>query len=73
MVDGQIGDQFCISNTPGGTDTVFTGSSGSTLGVDTFLGGPGSKSDTLVIEGSARGARGLLGQQRQSWTGAPQP
>ena len=55
MVDGQIGDQFRISNTPGGTDTVFTGSSGSTLGVDTFLGGPGSKSDTLVIEGSAKG------------------
>lgn len=55
MVDGQIGDQFRISNTPGGTDTVFTGSNGSTLGVDTFLGGPGSKSDTLVIEGSAKG------------------
>lgn len=55
MVDGQTGDQFRISNTPGGTDTVFRGSGRSTLGVDTFLGGPGSKSDTLVIEGSTQG------------------
>jgi len=55
MVDGRIGDRFTISNTPGGTDTFFEGSGQSTLAVDTFLGGPGSKSDTLVIQGSASG------------------
>ena len=68
MVDGRIGDRFTISNTPGGTDTFFEGSGQSTLAVDTFLGGPGSKSDTLLIEGSASGRNR---QQRQSRAGPP--
>ena len=59
MVDGRICDRFTISNTPGGTDTFFEGSGQSTLAVDTFLGGPGSKSDTLLIEGSASGRNRL--------------
>ncbi len=55
MVDGKAGDSFTMSNTPGGTDLNFRGSGRSTLGVDTFLGGPGSKSDTLTVEGTTTG------------------
>ena len=59
MQDKHEGDSFRISNTPGGTDLVFTGSSKSTLAVDAFLGGPGSTSDIFVIEGDARGSTRL--------------
>lgn len=55
MVDGTTGDSFTMSNTPGGTDLRFSGSGKSTLGVDAFLGGPGSKSDTLTVEGTTTG------------------
>ncbi|WP_159079824.1 autotransporter outer membrane beta-barrel domain-containing protein [Methyloceanibacter sp. wino2] len=55
MVDGKTGDSFTMSNTPGGTDLKFSGSGKSTLGVDAFLGGPGSKSDTLTVEGTTTG------------------
>lgn len=55
MVDDKTGDSFTLSNTPGGTDLKFNGSGKSTLGVDTFLGGPGSKSDTLTVEGTTTG------------------
>lgn len=55
MVDGKIGDSFTMSNTPRGTDLNFKGSGRSTLAVDTFLGGPGSKSDTLTVEGTTTG------------------
>ena len=55
MVDGRDNDVFRISNTPGGTDLTFVGSGDSTLAVDAFLGGPGSTSDTLVIEGNVSG------------------
>ncbi|MEZ5828714.1 MAG: autotransporter outer membrane beta-barrel domain-containing protein [Hyphomicrobiales bacterium] len=55
MVDEQAGDTFQISNTVGGTDLNFDGGSNSELAVDTFLGGPGSKSDHFVIEGNTTG------------------
>ena len=55
MVDSKAGDEFRLSNTPGGTDLRFVGSGNSTLAIDTFLGGPGSKSDVLIVEGSASG------------------
>ncbi|MEM8575422.1 MAG: hypothetical protein AAGF48_12400, partial [Pseudomonadota bacterium] len=55
MQDGRQGDSFTISNTPGGEDLEFVGQSGSTLAVDTFLGGPGSTSDTFTIEGDVSG------------------
>jgi len=55
MVDSKAGDEFRLSNTPGGTDLSFVGSGNSTLAIDTFLGGPGSKSDVLIVEGSASG------------------
>ncbi|BAQ16341.1 autotransporter outer membrane beta-barrel domain-containing protein [Methyloceanibacter caenitepidi] len=60
LVDGKIGDSFTMSNTPGGTDLRFRGSGKSTLGVDAFLGGPGSKSDTLTVEGTTTGRTRLL-------------
>jgi len=55
LQDGGTGDVFTISNTPGGTDLNFNGSGGSTLAVDAFLGGPGSRSDIFTIEGDVSG------------------
>ncbi len=55
LVDNKPGDSFTISNTPGGTDLDFVASGGSTLAVDAFLGGPGSRADTLTIEGDVSG------------------
>ncbi|MFD0986635.1 autotransporter domain-containing protein [Methyloligella solikamskensis] len=60
LADGQAGDSFTISNTPGGMDTSFVGSGNSTLAVDAVLAGPGnSSSDSLTIEGSATGVTTL--------------
>ena len=56
MVDGATGDVFTISNTPGGTDLDFVASGNSTLSVDAFLGGPGAKADTFIVEGNVSGA-----------------
>ena len=53
--DGAAGDSFEISNTVGGRDLAFIGSGNSTLVVDAFLGGPGSKSDTFTINGDVSG------------------
>jgi autotransporter family porin len=56
MVDGKPQDVLRLSNTPGGTDLVFSGSGGnSSLAIDTHLGGPGSTSDVLVVEGRTIG------------------
>ena len=55
MQDKQAGDSFEISNTVGGRDLKFIGSGNSTLAVDSFLGGPGSISDTLTINGDVSG------------------
>jgi autotransporter family porin len=55
MEDGHAGDSFEISNTVGGRDLKFIGSGNSTLGVDAFLGGPGSISDIFTINGDVSG------------------
>jgi len=55
-VDGGTGDVFTISNTPGGKNLNFSGSGGSTLAVDAFLGGPGSTADNFVVEGNVSGS-----------------
>lgn len=55
MIDGQVGDTFTISNTVGGTDLDYVASPGAALGVDAFLGGPGSTADNFVIQGNASG------------------
>jgi autotransporter family porin len=55
MQDKQAGDSFEISNTVGGRDLAFIGSGKSALGVDGFLGGPGSISDTFTINGDVSG------------------
>jgi outer membrane autotransporter protein len=56
MVDGKPRDVLRLSNTPGGTNLTFIGSGGtSALAIDTFLGGPGSTSDLLVVEGNTGG------------------
>jgi Autotransporter beta-domain/Autochaperone Domain Type 1 len=55
LVDNKPGDSFTISNTPGGTDLKFAAGPGSTLAVDAFLGGPGSRSDTFTVEGDVSG------------------
>ncbi|MGK2922038.1 MAG: autotransporter outer membrane beta-barrel domain-containing protein [Methyloceanibacter sp.] len=57
MVDGKPRDVLRLSNTPGGTNLSFFGAGGgkSRLAIDTFLGGPGSTSDVLVVEGNTGG------------------
>jgi hypothetical protein len=55
MQDRQAGDSFEISNTVGGRDLAFVASGKSTLGVDAFLGKPGSVSDTFTINGDVSG------------------
>ncbi|MDJ0513255.1 MAG: hypothetical protein QNJ62_07400, partial [Methyloceanibacter sp.] len=54
MIDGQAGDRFTISNTPGGTDLNFVG--GGQLGLDVFLDGATSPADKFFIEGNVSGA-----------------
>ncbi len=54
-VDGGTGDVFTLSNTPGGKDLSFVASGSSTLAVDAFLGGPGSKADNFIVEGNVSG------------------
>jgi hypothetical protein len=55
MQDGKEGDSFEISNTVGVRDLKYVASGKSTLGVDAFLGGPGSISDTFTINGDVSG------------------
>ena len=52
-IDGGTGDRFTLSNTPGGKDLKFQG--GGWLGVDAFLGGPGSKADNFIVQGNVSG------------------
>ncbi len=54
-VNDSVGDVFRISNTVGGTNLSFVASNGSTLGVDAFLGGPGSTADNFIIDGNVSG------------------
>jgi hypothetical protein len=54
-VNDSVGDVFRISNTVGGTNLSFVASNGSTLGVDAFLGGPGSTADNFIVDGSVSG------------------
>ena len=63
---GAAGDTFRISNAappPGSkffdSGLAFNASGNSTLGVDAFLGGPGSTSDTLIIDGDVTGRTAL--------------
>ena len=55
LEDNQAGDSFEISNTVGGRDLKFVASGNSTLAVDSFLGGPGSASDSFTINGDVSG------------------
>jgi autotransporter family porin len=55
MVNGRTNDVFEISNTVGDTDLDYRAESGSTLAVDAFLGGPGSKADNFIINGDVSG------------------
>jgi hypothetical protein len=50
-VNGSVGDIFTMS----GPGFHFDADSGSTLGVDAFLGKPGSTADNLVINGNVSG------------------
>jgi autotransporter family porin len=54
-LDNSSNDVFRISNTPGGKNLTFTGSGNSTLAVDAFLRGPGSRADNLIVNGSTTG------------------
>ena len=73
LVDGQVGDKFTISNTVGGTDLDYAASDGATLGVDVFLGGPGSKADNFIIQGDASGRTLLQVANTNSGGGAFNP
>ena len=53
MIDGGVGDRFTIANTPGGKNLNYEG--GGLLGVDAFLGGPGSKADVFTVQGNVSG------------------
>ncbi|MDJ0514512.1 MAG: autotransporter domain-containing protein [Methyloceanibacter sp.] len=58
MLDGQAGDSFRISNTPGGTDLNFEG--GGQLGLDVFLDGAASPADKFFIEGNVSGTTTVI-------------
>jgi outer membrane autotransporter protein len=56
MVDGKPRDILRLSNGLGGTGLDFIGAGPtSTLAVDAHLGGPGSTSDKLIVEGNTYG------------------
>ena len=55
LKDDQAGDSFEISIPSAAKNLKFVGSGTSTLGIDAFLGGPGSKSDTFTINGDMSG------------------
>jgi autotransporter family porin len=57
LQDGAPGDTFLITSGPYSYGSVlsFVGSGKSTLGVDAFLGGPGSTSDIFIIDGDVSG------------------
>ena len=55
LQDKGAGDSLEISNTRSGHDLKFVASGNSTLAVDSFLGGPGSVSDTFIIDGDVSG------------------
>jgi len=55
MVNGRTNDVFEISNTVGDTDLRYRAERGSTLDIDAFLGGPGSKADNFIINGDVSG------------------
>jgi len=55
LQDNEAGDTFEISDTVGQRNLAFSASGNSTLAVDTFLGGPGSISDTFTINGNVSG------------------
>ncbi|MBM3545207.1 MAG: autotransporter outer membrane beta-barrel domain-containing protein [Alphaproteobacteria bacterium] len=60
MVDGRVGDTFEITNTSRqARDLAFVASGNSALAVDAFLGGPGSVSDELIINGNISGKTAL--------------
>jgi len=73
LVDGMEGDIFRISNTFGGTDLDFNASSGSTLAVDAFLGGPGSIADNFIIDGDVTGLTTLQVNNTAPGMGAYNP
>ncbi|HWM32588.1 MAG TPA: hypothetical protein VNO69_12920, partial [Methyloceanibacter sp.] len=63
MEDASAGDRFRVSSSANpeqygyffDSGIVFNGGSGSTLAVDSFLGGPGSTSDIFIIDGDVTG------------------
>lgn len=53
MIDGGVGDQFTIANTPGSKNLSFQG--GGFLGVDANLRGPGARADIFNVDGNVSG------------------
>jgi len=70
LVDNHVGDTFTISNTVNGTDLDYTASTGSTLAVDAYLGGPGSKADHFIVQGNVSGKTLLQVNNTSSGGGA---
>ena len=62
--DGAEGDTFTLSGD-------FSASDGSTLAVDTFLGGPGSTSDVFDVQGDVEGTTAVLVRNTSTSGGAP--
>lgn len=71
LIDGHEGDVFHIANTVGGTNLAYTGSADASLGVDAYLGGPGSRADNFIIDGTARGKTLLVVNNTSNAGGAP--
>jgi len=67
MLDGAHGDN---TNMPG---TAFNGGAGSQLGLDTFLGAPGSISDVLNIGSSPSGSTSIIVIDSNAGPGAYNP
>ena len=60
MVDGAPGDTFQLTGSTYDYYSVsFNGSGDSTLAIDAFLGGPGSTSDILIVDGGVTGKTAL--------------
>ena len=59
LVDGAVGDVFELTNC-GCSLLSYSGSGNAALGVDAFLGPPGSTADNFIIDGNTSGKTALL-------------
>lgn len=66
MANGKAGDRITTTGN-------YSGQSGSRLGIDAFLGGPGSKADAFAIGGNALGSTAIVVNDLNSGPGRYNP